>query len=47
MIKANPHLKDLNLQDISTEEPTGEDDHLFSKVPPFFKIARLRELKMV
>lgn len=45
IIKANPHLKDLNLQDISTEEPTGEDDHLFSKVPPFFKIARLKRIE--
>ena len=45
MSKANPHLKDLNLQNIATEELSVEDDHLFPKVPLFFKIARVKGIK--
>ena len=43
--KANPHLKDLNLQNIATEELSVEDDHLFPKVPLFFKIARVKGIE--
>ena len=45
MSKANPHLKDLNLQNIATEELSVEDDHLFPKVPLFFKIARVKGIE--
>ena len=45
MSKANPHLKDLNLQNIATEELSVEDDHLFPKVPLFFKVARVKGIE--
>ena len=45
MSKANPHLKDLNLQNTATEELSVEDDHLFPKVPLFFKIARVKGIE--
>ena len=45
MSKANPHLKDLTLQNIATEELSVEDDHLFPKVPLFFKIARVKGIE--
>ena len=45
MSKANPHLKDLNLQNIATEELFVEDDHFFSKVLQFFKIARIKGIE--
>ena len=45
MSKANPHLKDLNLQNIATEELSVGDDHLFPKVPLFFKIARVKGIE--
>ena len=45
MSKANPHLKDLNLQNIATEERSVENDHLFPEVPLFFKIARLKGIE--
>ena len=45
MSKANPHLKDLNLQNIATEELSVEDDHLFPKVPLFFEIARVKGIE--
>ena len=35
--KAIPHLKDLDLQDIATEEPSVEDDRLFPKVLHFIE----------
>ena len=43
--KENPHLKDLNPQNIATEELSVEDDHLFPKVPLFFKIARVKGIE--
>ena len=45
MSKANPHLKDLNLQNIATEELFVEDDHLFPKFLLFFKIARIKGIE--
>ena len=45
MSKANPHLKDPDLQNIATEELSVEDDHLFPKVPLFFKIARVKGIE--
>ena len=45
MSKANPHLKDLNLQNIATEELSVEDDHLFPKAPLFFKIVSLKGIE--
>ena len=45
MSKANPHLQDPDLQNIATEELSVEDDHLFPKVPPFSKIARLKGIE--
>ena len=38
MAKANPHLKNLNLQNIAAEELSVEDDHLFPKVPLFSRL---------
>ena len=36
----------MNLQDLAIEKPPVEDDHLFPKVPAFFKIVGLKHLAM-
>ena len=38
MSKANPHLKDLNLQNIATEERSVENEHLFPEVLYFSRL---------
>ena len=43
--KENPHLKDLNLQNIAAEELSVQDDHLFPKAPLFFKIESLKGIE--